>query len=229
MKLITVCSESHVELLEQHLLPSLPSTLTPTVIKTVQRSAEIHGWYPEFIAAMREKMSIVLEHTRTENSPFIYCDVDIRFNSALDPVPTLMSLLEENKLDMLCQRDGENVCAGFMVLCPTEKNANYLQAVLDYMDANPSKCDQLAFNELYRSTRYPTELKPFYRLLDINVGFGNTNHLQPGVLWTPENNIIELHKDLVKRQFMWHANHTIGLKHKINMLDRFKIACEEKQ
>jgi hypothetical protein len=228
VKVITIYSESHRELLYDHFLPSLPSTLTPFVIKTVQRESEIHGWYPEFIAAMREKMSIVLDHAKTEKDPFIYCDVDVRFNDKLDPVPTLMTMLEENKLDMVCQRDGENVCAGFMVLYPTDKNAKYLQSVLDYMDANPSKCDQLSFNELYRSGSYPEESKPRFRLLDVDLGFGNLNHLQPFVLWNPENDIMETNKDLVKRQFMWHANHTIGVKNKINMLNRFKTICEEK-
>lgn len=226
MKLITVCSDSHNELLEKHLIPSVPPTLNLVVIKTNQRGDGVHGWNPDFIAAMREKMSIVLDHTRSEKTPFIYCDADIRFNSMLDPVPFLCNALKENGLDMICQRDGGEICAGFMVLDPSEKNANYLQAVLDYMDENPSKCDQLAFKELYRSDLYPNDAKPLIGLLDINSGFGNTNHLQPNVLWTPENDLLEKHRDMVKQQFMWHANHTIGVKNKIDMLDRFKVICE---
>lgn len=228
MKLITVCSDSHNELLEKHLLPSLPQTLTPVVVKTEQRGNGNHGWTPDFIAAMREKMSIVLHYTMTEKTPFIYCDADIRFNPLLNPVPVLMGLLRENKLDILCQRDGSDICAGFMLLDPSEKNANYIQAVLDYMDRNPSKCDQLAFKELYHSNLYPVEAKPCIRLLDINSGFGNTNHLQPNVLWSSENDLLERHKDIVGRQFMWHANHTIGVNNKMEMLDRFKIICEAK-
>jgi len=227
MKLITVCSDSHNELLEKHLLPSLPQTLTPVVVKTEQRGNGNHGWTPDFIAAMREKMSVVLHYTMTEKSPFLYCDADIRFNPLLDPVPMLINALEQNKLDIVCQRDGGEICAGFMLLDPSEKNANYLKAVLQYMDANPSKCDQLAFKELYRSNLYPNESKPRIGLLDINTGFGNTNHLQPNVLWSSENDLLERHKDIVGRQFMWHANHTFGVDNKMNMLDRFKKICEE--
>lgn len=227
MKLITVCSDSHNELLDTHLLPSLPPSLIPTVIKTEQRGNGNHGWNSEFIAAMREKMSIVLHHTRTETAPFIYCDADIRFNPALDPVPMLTNAIEQNKLDIVCQRDGGEICAGFMLLNPSEKNANYLQAVLQYMDANPTKCDQLAFKELYRSNLYPNEAKPRIGLLDVNTGFGNTNHLQPNVLWTSDNNLLEEHRDIVAKQFMWHANHTIGVKNKMEMLDRFKMICEQ--
>jgi hypothetical protein len=228
MKLITVCSDSHIELLENHLLPSLPPSLIPVVVKTNQRGNGIHGHYPEFIAAMREKMSVVLHYTKTEKAPFIYCDADIRFNPMLDPVPMLLTALEQNKLDIVCQRDGGEICAGFMLLDPSEKNANYLQAVLQYMDANPSKCDQLAFKELYRSNLYSDDAKPRIGLLDINGGFGNMNHLQPNVLWTKENDMLERHKDIVRRQFMWHANHTIGVENKMNMLDRFKMICEDK-
>ena len=227
MKLITVCSNSHNELLEQHLLPSLPPTLTPVIVKTDQRGNGNHGHYPEFIAAMREKMSVVLHYTKSETDPFIYCDADIRFNPLLDPVPTLMSVLHEHGLDIVCQRDGDDICAGVMLLNPSEKNANYLQAVLNYMDANPSKCDQLAFKELYRSNLYPNEAKPRIGLLDINTGFGNTNHLQPNVLWSPENDLLERHSDMIRKQFMWHANHTIGVKNKMEMLDRFKTICEQ--
>lgn len=226
MKLITVCSDSHNELLEKHLLPSLPPTLTPVVVKTEQRGNGNHGWTPEFIAAMREKMNVVLNYTQSETAPFIYCDSDIRFNPLLDPVPLLLNALEQNKLDILCQRDGGEICAGFMLLDPSEKNAEYLQAVLQYMDNNPSKCDQLAFKELYRSNLYPNEAKPNIGLLDINAGFGNTNHLQPNVLWTTENDLLERHRDIVAKQFMWHANHTIGVKNKMEMLDRFKKICD---
>ena len=59
MKVITVCSDSHNELLEQHFLPSLPSTLTPVVVKTSQRGNGNHGWTPDFIAAMREQFGEV--------------------------------------------------------------------------------------------------------------------------------------------------------------------------
>ena len=86
--------------------------------------------------------------------------------------------------------------------------------------------NQIAFKELYRSDLYPNDAKPLIGLLDINSGFGNTNHLQPNVLWTPENDLLEKHRDMVKQQFMWHANHTIGVKNKIDMLDRFKVICE---
>jgi hypothetical protein len=227
MKLITVCSDSHNDLLDNHLLPSLPPTLTPVVTRTEQRGNGNHGWTPEFIAAMKEKMSIVLHYTTTETAPFLYCDADIRFNPLLDPVPFLISIIREHNLDIVCQRDGEEICAGFMVVVPSEKNANYLQAVLDYMDANPTKCDQLAFKELFKSNLYPDEAKPRIGLLDVTVGFGNTNHLQPNVLWTPENDLLEKHKDMVQDQFMWHANHTIGIKNKMEMLDRFKTICEQ--
>ena len=227
IKLITVCSDSHNELLEKHLLPSLPQTLTPVVVKLKQRGTGNHGWTSDFIAAMREKMSVVLHYTMTEKTPFVYCDADIRFNPMLDPVPTLINMLEENNLDIVCQRDGDEMCAGFMLLDSSEKNANYLKAVLQYMDANLSKCDQLAFKELYRSNLYPSESKPRIGLLDIKTGFGNTNHLQPNVLWSLENDLLERHKDIVGRQFMWHANHTIGVDNKMNMLNRFKLICEE--
>ena len=228
MKVVTVCSDSHNELLEKHFLPSLPPTLTPIVVKTNQRGNGNHGWYPEFIAAMRDKMSLVLQYTKMEKTPFIYCDADVRFNPLLDPAPRLMGLLQENKLDIVAQRDGGDICAGFMLIDPSEKNANYLQAVLGYMDNNPSKCDQLAFKELYHSNLYPPEAKPRIGLLDINIGFGNMNHLQPNVLWTKENDMMEKHKDIVQKQFMWHANHTIGVENKMEMLERFKIICENK-
>jgi len=225
MKIITVCSDSHNELLEQHLLPSLPSSLAPIVVKTNQRGSGNHGWHPEFIEAMREKLSVVLHYTKMENNPFIYCDADVRFNPLLDPVPMLLNSLEQTKSDILCQRDGTDICAGFMFIDPSEKNANYLQAVLDYMDRNPSLCDQLAFKELYHSNLYPSEIKPRIRLLDINSGFGNMNHIQPGLLWSFENDLLERWKHIVERQFMWHANHTIGVENKMEMLNRFKIIC----
>lgn len=228
MNLITVSSDSHDELLNRHLLPSLPSTLTPIVVKIEQRGSGNHGYHPEYLAAMKDKMSIVLQYTRTEKNPFMYCDADIRFNPLLNPVPFLLKALEEHKLDIVCQRDGDEMCAGFVVIDPSEKNVNYIQDVVNHMDANPSLCDQRAFRELHRSALYPNERKPRMGLLDVNCGFGNTNHLYPNVLWTPEKDWLEQHRDLVQKQFMWHANHTYGVNHKMEMLDRFKVIYEAK-
>lgn len=114
-----------------------------------------------------------------------------------------------------------------MVIDPSEKNSDYLYAVLNYMDNNPSKCDQLSFRELYSSNLYPKE-KPSIGLLDVTMGFGNVNHLQPNELWSSENDVMERNIDVVQQQFMWHANHTLGVKNKMEMLDRFKIICEQK-
>jgi hypothetical protein len=199
--------------------------MTPIVVKQKQHGSGNHGWHSDFILAMREKLTVVLEYTRSESVPFVYCDADVRFNPILDPVPTLLNYVKSNEFDIVCQRDGEDICMGFMLINPSEKNANYLQSVLNYMDSNPSKCDQLAFKELYHSGLYLQE-KPRIKLLDINSGFGNMNHLQPGVLWNSENTTLELHKQLIQKQFMWHANHTIGVKNKMDMLDRFQKICE---
>lgn len=179
-----------------------------------------------FVQAMREKLSIVLRYTKTEQKPFIYSDVDVRFNTLLDPVPSLTKIIDDGGYDMACQNDYGGVCMGFMVIIPTRKNADFLQAVLDHMDSNPSICDQRAFYEMRVSRTYSDTAKPIIKLLDVTDGFGNFCQIQSNVLWQPENNALEKNRDIVQRQFMWHANHTIGVENKMKMLDRFKEICQ---
>jgi len=230
MKLITVCSESHNQLLETHFLPSIPTTLTPIVERTKQHG---NGRYDteHFLDAMKDKLRTVIHYTKTEKDPFIYSDVDVRFNPLLNPVPILFELLRRSGSDMLCQRDWRAVCCGFMVIVPSKKNADYLQAVMDYMELpiNASRKmdfhDQVAFNELYGSNHFQNVERPKITLIDATNGFGNMNHIQPGVLWEPNNDIIEKNKDLMKKQFMWHGNFTVGNENKMEMLERFKNAA----
>lgn len=225
MKIITVCSNSHNKLLDQHFLPSIPSSLSLTIEKIEQKGSGDHGWNEDFIATMRKKLEIVLHYAKTETKKFIYSDTDIRFNLKLDPIQTLLNIFDE-KIDLACQRDGNNICAGFMVINPSKKNIDYLQATLDYMKIHPQKCDQLAFKELYSSNFFADVPRPQITLLDITTGFGNFSHLQSGILWTPENNVMEKNKNIIKKQFLWHANHTLGVDNKIKMLNVFKNICK---
>lgn len=232
MKLITVVSQSHEELLKTHFLPSIPTTLTPIVEKTKQHG---NGRYDTeyFLDAMKDKLRTVIHYTKTEKDPFIYSDVDVRFNPLLNPVPILFELLQRSGSDMLCQRDWRAVCCGFMVIVPSKKNADYLQAVMDYMELpiNASRKmdfhDQVAFNELYMSNYFPEVKRPKIVLVDASVGFGNFNHLQPGVLWEKNNNMMQTKKNLIKKQFMWHANFTVGHDNKMKMLQLFKDLTED--
>lgn len=221
MKIITIYSDSHKELLDKHFLPSLPSSLVPTVIKQNQHGSGEYGTHPEFVAAVREKLVNILHHLRSEKNPFLYSDVDVRFNPLLDPVPTLLNFLQKN-IDMVCQRDGNDICTGFMLFNPSEKNSSYLQAVIEYMDSNRDKHDQICFKELYHSNLYAQERKPNIKLIDINDGFGNYNHIRMNVLWNLNDNDLEKHKDIIRKQFMWHANHTIGVQNKMEMLKKIQ-------
>jgi hypothetical protein len=233
MKILTVVSNSHNDLLKTHFLPSIPSVLTPIVEKVKQHGNGEYGT-EDFFEAMREKLQTVIRYTEKEIEPFIYSDVDVRFNPLLNPVPTITKIFESTKSDMICQKDFNAVCCGFMIIIPSKKNVDYLQAVMDYMNLPRSSFsktgfhDQFAFNELLHSNLFPHIERPKITTVSASEGFGNLCHINNNVpfIWEPENDIMMKNKNTLIRQFMWHANFTVGVKNKMAQLEEFRIICE---
>jgi hypothetical protein len=226
MKLLTIYSESHKCLLENHFLPSVPDEFDVVAVNSSQRGS---GHYEDegFRHATQDKLVAILEMAEKSVEPFVYADCDIRFNPNLNMLGRINSLLEVGA-DIIAQRDWGAVCTGFMVIIPNDKNKRYLKATIDYMELpqNSNRLidfhDQLAFNELYRSDLFPNVPRPKVHLVDGSSGFGNLNHFKPGVIWNPTDNFFANNHASLVGQCLWHANFTVGVENKMFMLDQYR-------
>jgi hypothetical protein len=142
-----------------------------------------------------------------------------------------VNTLLQSDYDILAQRDGRNVCTGFMIIRPNRKTEMFFQAVVDLMNLPESRerikkdinyHDQVAFNEFYASDSRKEIERPKVALLDARNGFGNLSHIQFGVIWEPNNDIFIKHGKQLSAQYLWHANFVVGVENKAKMLEQVR-------
>lgn len=227
MNIYTFSSDSHNILLDKYYLPSLPSCLNPIVLKIPQFGSGHFDDDKNFYLSMKEKVKLIIYSLRNEKNIFIYSDCDLSFNKKANPADFILKQIGE--ADIIAQRDWGGVCGGFMTFKPNETNISFMMSVLDYMCLEKNKNrvqfhDQIAFNELLFAKN--NLKKPKILLVDINQGFGNYNHINPGKFWEKNETCMEDNKEKIKNTFLWHANFTVGIENKILMLDRYNSILE---
>lgn len=135
-KIYACYSDSHLPLLEQHFLPSLPGGFD-LVLRHVPQSCpaatyNAAGWG----LAMRHKVAMILDALATEKDPFVVSDVDVRFY-VLQPAE--ISVLARS-CDVAYQLDlpisesldrGPKYCAGFSVLTPSPLTLDLYQRIFE--------------------------------------------------------------------------------------------------
>ena len=122
-KIYACYSDSHVPLLTQHFLPSLPEGFD-LCLRHVPQSCP-RGYYNTlgWGLAMQHKVSMILDALATEKDPFVVSDVDVRFYDFRPAeVGQLARLFNASyQLDMPISESsdhGPKYCAGFVVLVP---------------------------------------------------------------------------------------------------------------
>jgi hypothetical protein len=164
-----------------------------------------------FNATCMDKVDLILGAIEREREPFLYSDVDVRFYGRV--VDDLMACLGAD--DMACQWDGQGgMCAGFMVIRPSERTAAFWRRVREVMVGDPSIHDQDVMNAL-RAMR--GEGDAFIVALPSRYWTAGLS----GVIW--ESGMpVSPPADLL----VHHANWTIGVANKLALLEEVRLVRE---
>ena len=212
-RLYTFFSESHQEIFDNYFLPSFNIHLSDDFFLVAHRTPQVcvSGDFNTegFSEAMGLKLGI-LKKAIEENPdlPFVYADCDIQFFKS--PLKDMHKYLTPD-VDMVAQDDVDTICAGFFFARGTQKFAKFIDHMIkvNHYYAN----DQIAINMHKVLIKYT--LLPKSKYLTV----GNFNG---GVVWEGDETI-SIPSDIV----MHHANFTIGVKHKLHMLQWVKSSQHE--
>ena len=168
-KIYACYSDSHLPLVEQHFIPSLPDGFdlrlrhVPQSCPRATYNAE--GWG----LAMQHKVSMILDAIAAEKDPFVVSDVDVRFYDfqSEEVGRQALSFDASYQLDMpIAPSRLPRYCAGFVILAPSPLT-----------------------RELYEKTllaipRYNTEQEALYAAMTDLVKKGlRVTHLPPDRFW----------------------------------------------
>jgi hypothetical protein len=193
-KIYSCYSDSHLPLLHQHFLPSIPRWADIVLRKLPQAcpsgSYRSDGWG----TTMSAKVRMILDAIEAEKQVFIVSDVDIHFYDF-----QLSDLGFESTI--ACQQDRGTYCCGFMMIKPSLIARRVFETTLEAIPSFNS--EQRAFNQVslpnYLSVPNLVELLP--------EKFWNcTSGLK---LDTPIPTNIALH----------HGNWVVGVSDKMKLLD----------
>lgn len=153
---------------------------------------------------MNRKVDYIINalESTNENSFFIHSDVDIQFFGKIKY--DLEKLMIESNKDILFQDDGNQACMGFFICKKNESTTNYFNVIKENL--NKFKNDQFAANFYLNKIKHG--LLPD-RYFSIGPKYG---------LWNGEDKNFVLPKNIL----MHHANFTIGVDRKINLLDKIR-------
>jgi hypothetical protein len=219
MRLYACYTPTHLPLVSNVFLPSLPATWSrngvalfdsEVVLKQLpQRTVTGSYGTDGFNATCMDKVDLILGAIEREREPFLYSDVDVRFYGPV--VDDLMACLGDN--DMACQWDGQGgMCAGFMVIRPSDRAYSLWRRVRDEMKKGPSLHDQdmlnLGIKDLLAVACVPLPTRYW------TVGLA-------GSVWRPGRPVNPPADMLVH-----HANWTIGVANKLALLEAVRLVRE---
>jgi hypothetical protein len=170
-KIYACYTDSHLPLLEQHFLPSLPAGFDLVLRHLPQSCPEATYDKPGWGLTMQDKVDVILDAVVAEDEPFVVSDVDVRFYDLRpNDVRVLISRSDVvYQLDQPIESDPSRrpkYCAGFCLVRPCP--ATY---------------------DLYRSVRkripdHNTEQEAIYAALADLAGRGPlVSHLPPERFW----------------------------------------------
>lgn len=222
LDMYTVYSDSHKTLYSDYFLPTASEWYT--VISECQEQKGSGSFNDKkFGQSTRKKIETILSgfSKSSEKDWFVFSDCDIMFFRDFEDD---MSRRIQN-VDFVAQSDCGGICTGFMAIKKNSVNESFFKMVLDYMDENLYRSesgegfhDQQALNEVIgvirRGEPYKPQIqRPNFSLVKYFDGYGNLDHVMPGVQW---NEQIDIPLKFVP--YMWHANFTVGMDNKIKML-----------
>ena len=211
MKIYTLFTDSHKDLLYQYFLPSLYNQEnTEVIIKKIPQECESaeygkDGWFKTMLKKVEYHIQSCIENY---GKTFIYSDCDVQF---LQP---FINVLEDElqDYDIACQNDvhpygnRNTYCAGFFICRSNDQTLAFFNKMLSDMQSrgeSRSYNDQSALNENLSMIRHKMLSNKFYTIAQ------TTNRL-----WQ-EDYTVKIPKDIL----IHHANWTHGVSNKIKLLN----------
>jgi len=209
LKIYTFYSDSHEVLLEKYFLPSFEKTNKDIELKIKKINQKCKsgdymssGWYE----AMINKVDYILESIEeTWGGLFVHSDCDVQFFKPIKD--DLVSQLGDK--DFAAQDDGGEMCCGFFICKSNDRTKKLFENVKKEM--NEKFNDQQATNKIIN--KYASHKFLDYKYYSI---YRKTNKKQ----WNKEMNIN--YSEIPKEIIAYHANWTVGLKNKIELMNILK-------
>lgn len=211
-KLVTFYSDSHAVLYEDFFLKSFLKNIKDCSLKTkkVDQLSPTGEWASEkFNVVTLEKIRWILTNIDLNDSNnLIYADCDVQFLNDIN--------VDLGEHDILFQKDYDNICSGFFICKQNERIKYFFENVekeLAQQIQSRSTCDdQWVINQFL--TKSPRNKK----YLDLKFGY-----LPSDEYWTVGNSLsgkVWVGQDFVcpGRIVVHHANFTIGIERKINLM-----------
>lgn len=200
MKVYTILSDSHRFLFDEFFLKSLLEYESDAELIVIDQkqicstgSYYDNGWKE----SMEQKIDTYLEAVNTNDEFFIWSDVDIQFYDKF--IETCIHELGEN--DIAFQEGiGQEYCAGFFISKINDTTKQFFEFIKKEYDKY--SCDQQAINHNIKLVKATFLSRKF-----LNISF---QHRQ----WNGQN------ISLKEKPILFHANYTVGLQHKIMLLDK---------
>ena len=206
MNLYSFCTPSHLPMARRHFFPSARRAGFDRIVVRMGPQEIPTGRYddPRFAEGMARKVEAICRAISREREPFCFSDVDVHFyGSSAEELPALLGAN-----DMAFQRETADghPCAGFMVIRPSRLTSLFWHAVLE--DVIRSKRDDQQV--MTRLLKWPGFSLKTCILPDRywSVGVATGRLWQPGEPVDPPPDL-EMH----------HANATLGLRSKMDLLD----------
>lgn len=207
MNLYTYFTNSHKELYEKYFLESfnkyLLSDFNLITTHTAQKTENGDFTDPEFGACTDDKLIILKQALKdNEGKWFIYADCDIQF---FDNIKKDIEGYLSDDIDMVCQEDTNTICTGFLIIKSSQRMRDFIDLVANNRYKHHD--DQMTMNYFSNQIRFKFLDRDKYYTI------GNYNG---GRVWNGED--FNTHSGIL----MHHANFTIGVKSKINLLEKVR-------
>ena len=231
MRLLTIFSESHQPLFDEHFIKSFPFSegvdLVARKMPQVCRTGNLfaHGWRDSMI---KKEEFIVETLPKFDGEICVFADVDIRFYKSLRED---LELNLENQ-DICFQKDhndnGENSrCGGFFALRSTEKIRSAFSQILDrlksYKDENVgfNSSEQHTINTIFRSrSDIKCKMLPSRYYTHGLYNHGMKHPDSPYALWWEKKTPEEKRGIFIPENLkIHHANWCVGVKAKMELLN----------
>ena len=218
MKLYTLFTDSHSELLQRYFLPSL-FKVVPTVEVVVKKVPQLcetatygeNGWFETMLF---KALYHIQSCEETLGDYFIYMDCDIQFFRPF--IHEMVAEMQAGNYDLACQDDvfpfgnRPTYCAGLFICKSSDRTLRFFNSLYNSMLANQRHkdryTDQIALNENLDQVKHGLLSHKFYTIAH-----------SKQKLWDKDYNI-SVPSDLL----VHHANWTHGIENKIALLNFIK-------
>ena len=219
LKIITFYSDSHLEIYNNFFLSSYNKFLSENelIAKKIEQISKTGEYKSEgFDYTMIEKINLIIENIDlNDNRILVYSDCDVQFFSNLE-----FDLMDN---DISFQQDGSpnNLCAGFFIAKQNQSVLNFFNDVKETLikNLNGKIHDQTIINNLFNSgyNKIKKTILPHDKYW--TVAYSEIRGLWDGI------QDFKIPNDLI----VHHANFTIGIKNKLNLLKLVKEKNKNKK